>query len=192
MKWLHIKEKTDFIKTYDIYQHSITGDFSYVVYDGTKQIGEAHTPPLPYSVVTILAEQRQLTSIFKGMSYPGAARAIVDEKTKKPLATLTFMQENQYWFTINNRSMLVKTQPDAYIFWDEQTCIAKMEKLNISHRTLLKDNSKQLEKYFKMSVYQNISDMQLLVMAAFPLLRFWEPIVSPIVTEPTSTGFFEL
>ncbi len=153
------------------YRYSVTGDFGFSFLYGNKKIVTVSSPVLPKPWVMISGNGINWESpYFDDTIIPGVSRYVIEQKTKRVVCKITFIQRGQYRL---NDSVIVYCGKDELVFYRNNQQIVRItrcqEKLLIPASL---DSYYDWRPFFEISVSQSVDNELLMLICAFPMLRF--------------------
>lgn len=155
------------------YRFNATGVFGYTYYTAGNRVCSVSSIVDPSAPVMIHGNGVAWTSNFDFFRtiFPGTTRNINDESTGTPLFRIVFGNTGQYKI---NDSITVYCDEEKYTFYCDDKVIAKILRFNGESGDLQKpsDTDYNYEPYFEVTVYNGIETELLMLILAFPMLKF--------------------
>ena len=154
------------------YRFNATGVFGYVFYSAGSYICTVSSIVSPSAPVVIRGNGLKWRSDFESCTIvPGLTRYIVDESNGKQIFRIIYKDTGIYEI---NESVSVRGDTGKYTFYCDDTIIAVIERTDGGSGAFQKPSGPyyDYEPYFAISSDDGISTELLMVILAFPMLRF--------------------
>ena len=154
------------------YRYSTTGAFGYIFCEDSVEKCRVGCSVIPSPPVYIHGKDRNWVSKFDNETtiVPGLTRTVKDEKTGAEAARITLKDVGR--FTINNSIDVFCDLEGKYTFYANNALIGRITRFEGSCSRLPEVAGCDVEPYFDVMIKEGLDEEQVMLMTAFPLLRF--------------------
>ncbi len=154
------------------YQFSVTGGFGYSFLRGNEEMVTVSSFVIPDPPVTIRGNGNVWESpYFDDTIIPGVSRHIIDKKTKRVVCKITFIEHGRYRL---NDSVIVYCEKNKSVFYLDDQLIVRISQCREKRLPIPASLDQYYDwlPYYEVSVFQNIDNELLMLICAFPMLKF--------------------
>ena len=157
------------------YRLSETGRWGYEFYDeGRNRIGAVNAVVATSSPVLIEGKTVRWYSQFgiDSMIVPGTSRQVKDNNTGLEVYRLVFWQPGKYEVRTSEASLQAEVRNGIYLFGKPLMPVVAMSE-RISEAEWIPPTNRNVEPFFRTTVFEEVSEAFLMMALSFPALRFY-------------------